>query len=57
MTGNQHSCHFTQQNQPKLSGKKIDYLSSSLLAPLKTHGSASDARLQREELSRSKQRS
>jgi hypothetical protein len=33
-----------------MSGKKIDYLKSSLLNSLQTHGIASVARLQREEM-------
>jgi hypothetical protein len=37
MTGNQLSCHFTQENRLKMNGKKIDYLPSSPLLSVLQH--------------------
>jgi hypothetical protein len=51
--GNQPSCHFTQENWLKMNDKKVDYLPFSRLHSFETHGIASVARLQREEMSRS----
>jgi hypothetical protein len=38
MTGYQPSCRFTQENQLKMSVKKLDYIPVSLVNSLQTHG-------------------
>jgi hypothetical protein len=47
MTGNQLSCHFTQENRLKINGKKVDYLPLSLLLSFETHVIAYVSRLQK----------